>query len=88
MPPSSSPTQIILNTTKDKMISNKRLLALTIIVAIFAGVVYKPLPDDFPQPWKYRLICFGSNLLLTVVSEVFLNRDKIKTTDKKSKNCD
>ncbi|RNA00998.1 arylacetamide deacetylase-like 4 [Brachionus plicatilis] len=36
------------------------------IAILFTGCLFQlinqPLPDDFEQPWKYRLICFGAEL--------------------------
>lgn len=38
------------------------VLLAVIVAAIFFQLIYQPLPDDFEQPWKYRIICFGVKL--------------------------
>jgi hypothetical protein len=42
------------------------------ILIFMVGFLYKkinqPLPDDFEQPWKYRLICFGADMANYFVS--------------------
>ena len=59
---------------KRKMISNKVLIVIVLLIAVFTGLIYKPLPEEFPQKWKYRLICFGADLLTPVVRYlVFIN---------------
>lgn len=75
LPRTSSITLLLkqqLNTLKSspqKVIISNRTIILTIVVCVvFANLVYKPLPDDFPQPWKYRLICFGADFLHVIVS--------------------
>ena len=56
------------NTDNKKMTSSRRLIILVVLCAVFVGFTYKPLPENFPQPWKYRLICFGADLLTLAVS--------------------
>jgi hypothetical protein len=34
-----------------------------VVLSLIAVAVYQPLPDDFEQPWKYRIVCFGAVLL-------------------------
>jgi acetyl esterase/lipase len=47
-----------------KAMKAKYKLALALIaISVFINLIYQPLPDGFQQPWKYRLICFGSDLL-------------------------
>jgi hypothetical protein len=52
--------------------SNTRALKIALCAIFFAFLfnkIYQPLPDDFEQPWKYRLICFGADLANHIVSE-------------------
>lgn len=43
------------------------------IAILFTGCLFQlinqPLPDDFEQPWKYRLICFGAELSNILVNK-------------------
>jgi hypothetical protein len=42
--------------------NSNNYLKLTVIIvglALFVNLIYKPLPDEFKQPWKYRMICAG-----------------------------
>lgn len=28
---------------------------------LLIGIAYKPLPEGFPQPWKYRFLSYGAH---------------------------
>ena len=48
------------------MLSKNHQIKLTFLfmsLSVFVGVIYKPLPVEFQQPWKYRLICFGAEFI-------------------------
>ena len=47
---------------------NLALLILSGIVLLL-GIAYQPLPNDFPQPWKYRLLSYGAQKIDQIVSE-------------------
>lgn len=40
------------------------LLSLSVLAV---ALVYQPLPDDFPQPWKYRFLSFWAHLFSKIV---------------------
>ena len=39
-----------------------KIAALLFVLGCIYQKVNQPLPDDFEQPWKYRLICFGADI--------------------------
>lgn len=39
-----------------------KLAFFVIVAGLVFQLINQPLPDDFEQPWKYRLICFGAEL--------------------------
>jgi hypothetical protein len=46
-------------------VTNMRALKAAVLIFLVGFLykkVYQPLPDDFEQPWKYRLICFGADV--------------------------
>ena len=45
-----------------------KLVVILISLAFSFQLMYQPLPDDFEQPWKYRLICFGAEISNIFVS--------------------
>ena len=50
--------------SKKNSFSSKSLrIAVTLfIIGCVFNKLNQPLPDDFEQPWKYRLICFGAEM--------------------------
>ncbi len=52
----------------NKLFFKRKFIILIALFAVFTCIIYKPLPNDFPQPIKYRLICFGADILTVVVS--------------------
>jgi hypothetical protein len=60
--------------TKPK--ASNTLKSTTIILiglALFINVIYQPLPENFDQPWKYRIICFGADISAYFVSFIFVS---------------
>ena len=46
----------------------KLALILLGLSALAVALVYQPLPDGFPQPWKYRFLSFWAHLFSKFVS--------------------
>ncbi|CAF0754839.1 unnamed protein product [Adineta ricciae] len=40
----------------------KILLIILSLSVLTIALVYQPLPENFPQPWKYRFLSFGAHL--------------------------
>jgi hypothetical protein len=40
-----------------------KLTILFISLSVFVSIIYKPLPNEFKQPWKYRFLCFGAEFI-------------------------
>ena len=61
--------------TKNINSDHLKITILIVGLALFFNLIYKPLPDDFKQPWKYRLICFGNShssyLLIIIIINFF-----------------
>lgn len=38
-------------------------------LVLFFGIAYQPLPDDFPQPWKYRLLSYWAQRIDQIVGD-------------------
>lgn len=52
------------------MKSNSTKIAVGLLaLAFFFQLIYQPLPENFEQPWKYRLICFGVE-----ISNIFVRK--------------
>lgn len=45
------------------------LLAVSLAVLLVA-ITYQPLPEDFPQPWKYRFLSYWAHRVDQLVSGV------------------
>jgi hypothetical protein len=46
---------------------------LFLIISVFIvliGITYQPLPDDFPQPWKYRFLAYWAQKIDQIVGEI------------------
>jgi len=41
---------------------------ISIIIALFVSC-YQPLPEDFPQPWKYRFLSYWAYKAHQIVRE-------------------
>lgn len=41
------------------------------LVVVLIGITYQPLPDDFPQPWKYRFLSYWAARIDQIVGEIF-----------------
>lgn len=46
-----------------------KLAALILLTGLLFQIINQPLPEDFEQPWKYKLICFGAELSNLFVKE-------------------
>lgn len=57
------------------------VLMISIIFGLFA-ICYQPLPDDFPQPWKYRFLSYWAQKSDQFVNEanLFFQKEKLKMT--------
>ena len=38
-------------------------------LVLFFGITYQPLPEDFPQPWKYRFLSYWAQKIDRIVCE-------------------
>jgi hypothetical protein len=50
-----------------KLLSRPRLLITLSLIVLFIALIYQPLPEDFPQPWKYRFISFWAHVFVRIV---------------------
>jgi hypothetical protein len=50
-----------------KSSSRRHLLIIFSVAVLFVALIYQPLPEDFPQPWKYRFISFWCNIFVKIV---------------------
>ncbi len=46
------------------------LLLIISIFIVLIGITYQPLPDDFPQPWKYRFLAYWAQKIDQIVGEI------------------
>lgn len=58
----SSSSLFSLSSSSTSNSKTMKWTAFLIVTSILFNLIYQPLPDGFHQPWKYRLICFGSDL--------------------------
>lgn len=47
-------------------------LILSGLVLLF-GIAYQPLPEEFPQPWKYRLLSYWAQRIDQIVRKEIRN---------------
>ncbi len=55
------------------MQSSSGINILFLIISLFIlliGITYQPLPEDFPQPWKYRLLSYWAHRIDQIVCEI------------------
>jgi hypothetical protein len=45
------------------------LFVIISVFIVFIGIAYQPLPDDFPQPWKYRFLSYWAQKIDQIVGE-------------------
>lgn len=51
--------------------SKGKLIAAIVTLSVLAfALVYQPLPEDFPQPWKYRFLSFGAHIFSKLVRSI------------------
>jgi hypothetical protein len=56
------------NNTPAKFMSKQKLFLIILsLSALTIALIYQPLPDNFPQPWKYRLLSFGAHVFSKLV---------------------
>jgi len=48
---------------------NLLLLFISLFVLLI-GITYQPLPDNFPQPWKYRFLSYWAQRIDQLVCEI------------------
>ncbi|CAF4592217.1 unnamed protein product, partial [Rotaria magnacalcarata] len=52
-----------INNVPVKSISKQKILLIIISLTVLSiALVYQPLPDNFPQPWKYRFLSFWAHI--------------------------
>lgn len=51
------------------------LLILSILIVLF-GIAYQPLPDDFPEPWKYRFLSYWAEKIDQIVCKFYIQKLK------------
>lgn len=54
---------------------NISFLIISVFI-IFIGIAYQPLPEDFPQPWKYRLLSYWAQKIDEIVGEKWVFYEK------------
>lgn len=58
-----------LNNSNKKFLSKQKLFLIIVSLSVLSiALIYQPLPDDFPQPWKYRILSFFAHLFSKFVS--------------------
>lgn len=56
------------NTIPEKSSSKQKILLIVISLSILSiALVYQPLPENFPQPWKYRVLSFLAHIFSKLV---------------------
>jgi len=48
---------------------NLLLLFISLFILLI-GITYQPLPDNFPQPWKYRFLSYWAQRIDQLVCEI------------------
>ena len=50
---------------------SKQTLFLVVVSLSVLGIalIYQPLPEGFPQPWKYRFLSFGAHIFSKLVRQ-------------------
>lgn len=57
-----------INDSSSKFLTKDKLLLLIVSISVLSvALVYQPLPDNFPQPWKYRVLSFWAHLFSKLV---------------------
>lgn len=52
-----------VNNSSSPFLTKQKLLLLVVSLSILSvALVYQPLPENFPQPWKYRTLSFWAHL--------------------------
>jgi hypothetical protein len=49
------------------------LLLLISLFVLLIGITYQPLPDNFPQPWKYRFLSYWAQRIDQLVCEILFS---------------
>jgi hypothetical protein len=45
------------------------LFVIISVCIVFIGIAYQPLPEDFPQPWKYRFLSYWAQKIDQIVGQ-------------------
>lgn len=54
---------------QSKSWSKQKLFLLVVSLSVLSiALVYQPLPENFPQPWKYRVLSFWAHLFSKLVT--------------------
>ena len=65
-----------INDVQRKSWSKQKLFLLLVSLSILSiALIYQPLPDNFPQPWKYRVLSFWAHIFSKLVKHEFLLGD-------------
>jgi hypothetical protein len=56
------------NNSSKKFLSKQKLFFIVVSLAVLSvALVYQPLPENFPQPWKYRVLSFWAHVFSKLV---------------------
>ena len=47
----------------------KVFLIVLSLTVLFVALMYQPLPEDFPQPWKYRFLSYSAFVISKLVRD-------------------
>jgi hypothetical protein len=64
------------------MQSSSGINIVLLIISLFIlliGISYQPLPEDFPQPWKYCFLSYWAHKIDQLVCEILLLLFLLKT---------
>jgi len=51
-----------------KFLSKEKIFLIIVSLSVLSiALVYQPLPENFPQPWKYRILSFWAHLFSKLV---------------------
>jgi hypothetical protein len=48
------------------------MLLIISVFILLIGIAHQPLPEDFPQPWKYRFLSYWAQKIDQIVCEILL----------------
>jgi hypothetical protein len=51
-----------------KFLSKEKIFLIIVSLSVLSiALIYQPLPENFPQPWKYRILSFWAHLFSKLV---------------------